>query len=336
MPAKQKINPEIWDVWTRTQTAWAAGALDALGPEFKTAANSVMTIEQFADTSHALVKALKELQANQDEYLVAWADDADFVITNQRFMIRRSKAGLHDVFHLSDITKYTEDGWWTKTVSITTRSGRTASYTGLGSVVRPEYMRHAIAAATPRPCEPIHEQEAETATLNTSPRQQNQEEGERQMSDEEMIGSEYPAIQQVIKNRLQPGETLVAFTTATTKIGGSGAAWIPFVGTTLELGRSLTLKPYILAVTDKRFLIIQHNKFSRITKELKEVAFDEVPLERIRTAMSSKRISFVYSMLDGDSLKLELGDGRKFHFRNITAENAAMIRDAILGNQQSQ
>ena len=333
MPAQQQINPEIWNFWTQTQKAWASGALNSLGHEYQTAANSVMKVEQFADTTPALVTALREIRAADDEYLISWSDDADVVLTNKRFMVRRCKGGAHDIHLLSDIRHYSEDGWWTKTITVRTRDGRTTTYKELGSSLQPAILNLVISQlpkATFNP--PNRGQPADHIdVIDQVPTQQQQQENE--MPDEEMIGAAYPALQQLIKNRLQPGEKLVAFTTASTKIGGSGAAWIPFVGTTLELARSLTVKPYLLAVTDQRLLIIQINRYSRITKEIKEVSFDEVPLKQIRTAAASKLFSFIYSKLDGESLKVEVGDGRKYTFRNISSENAAMIRDAILGNQ---
>lgn len=333
MPAEQKINPEIWDFWTRTQQAWASGALNHIGPSFQSAASSVMKVEQFADTTPAVVKALKELNSTPDEYLVAWLDDADFILTNKRYMIRICKGGDHDIYLLSNIRSYSENGWWTKTVTITTRDGRTTTYRDLASSVKPEIMNQVLA----KPLAPLavlnstQQSASEIQTVETPPSEPQPEEID--MSDEEMIGAAYPALQQLIKNRLAPGEQLLAFTTATTKIGGAGAAYLPFGLSILELARSLTLTPYLLGVTDQRLLIIQVNRFSRITKEIKETAFEEVPIKQIRTAAASKHFSFVYSKLEGEILKLEVGDGRKYTFRNISSENATMIRDAILGNQ---
>lgn len=333
MPAEQKINPEIWDFWTRTQQAWASGALNHIGPSFQSAASSVMKVEQFADTTPAVVKALKELNSTQDEYLVAWLDDADFILTNKRYMIRRCKGGDHDIYDLSNIRSYTDKGWWTKTVTITTRDGRSTTYREQSSSVKPEIINQLLAEPLP-PIPGLHvgvQPSPEISPVDTSKSELQPKEND--MPDEEMIGAAYPVFQQLIKNRLMPGEQLLAFTTATTKIGGAGAAYLPFGLSILELARSLTLTPYLLAVTDQRFLIIQVNRFSRITKEIKETAFEEVPIKQIRTAAASKHFSFVYSKLEGEILKIEVGDGRKYTFRNISSENATMIRDAILGNQ---
>lgn len=329
MPAEQKLNQDIWDFWTRTQKAWSMGVLDDLGTAYKSAANSVMTVEQFADTTPAVVKALKQLRPDLNEYFVGWADDADFILTNKRYMIRRCKGGDHDIYNISDIRGYSQSGWWTASVIITTKDGRSVTYRELTSVVKPEIMNKLLAGSFNMPS--MNESVARpTVTETHSIIEQNETQNEEDdMSDQEMIGAEYPELQQIIKNHLQAGEELVAFTTASRKIGGSGAAWIPFVGTTLELARSLTTKPILLAVTDKRFMIIQLKAFS---KNPIEVAFDEVPLKLIRTAAAAKHFSFIYSKLDGESLKLEVGDGRKYTFRNITSENAQMIRDAILGN----
>lgn len=325
MPAIQKINSDVWEFWSITHKAWADGKLNDINPEYQAVANSAMSVEQFADTAHMVVRAIKELKPEPDEFLIAWNNDADFLMTNKRLMIRRSKAGHHDILTFADMLMYSESGWWTKTIEIKMRDGRTMTYRNLGGSVKPEFIQYAIAKATHGDAKSTNDHGNNTEyAVNT---------GGVDMDNEEMIGSEFPQFQALIKNRLQPGETVVAFTTATTKIGGSGAAWIPFVGTTLELARGLTLKPYLLAVTSSRLLIIQFNRFSGVKKEVKEVAFDEVPLQQIRSAMSSKRTSFVYSLMDGDSLKMEFGDGRKYHFRNITADNANMIRDAILGQQ---
>jgi len=152
-------------------------------------------------------------------------------------------------------------------------------------------------------------------------------------SEGEMIGSEYPVIQQLIKNRLQAGETLLAFATALTTPTGN-VHWVPFVGGLLELGRAVATKHYILGVTEQRFLIIQINKWSRITKEVHEVSFDDVPIKRIRTVAAQSR--FLDSLVYGDEFKLEAGDGRKYHFRKISKEHGAMLRDAILGAQDGK
>ena len=93
-------------------------------------------------------------------------------------------------------------------------------------------------------------------------------------------------------------------------------------------------KPYLLAVTNKRFLIIQFNRFSKITKEIREVGFEDVPISRIRRCVAEGR--FLDQIYAKDSFKLDLGDGRKYHFRQITKENATVLRDAILRVQDGQ
>jgi hypothetical protein len=152
------------------------------------------------------------------------------------------------------------------------------------------------------------------------------------MSDNEMIGSEYPQIQAVIKPRLNPDENLLAFTSAvTTPIGN--ARWVPFVGSIIELGRAAASKVYILAVTNKRLLIIQVNKYSKITKELKEVAFESVSLSLIQKCAAESR--FLDGLIYGDSFKLELANGIKYDFRQINKEAGAAIREAILSAGKS-
>ena len=74
------------------------------------------------------------------------------------------------------------------------------------------------------------------------------------------------------------------------------------------------------------------NKWLR--NEACEVSFEDVSIKRIQTAATKK--CFLDGRVYGDSLKLELGDGRKCDFRTISKENGAMLHDAILGVQDTQ
>ena len=343
MSATLQLNPEIWEFWRRTHNAWASGQLASIDSTFQDAAVNSMDLEHFIDYTTSLVAALRALKPRDDEFLYCYSPgDCDAVLTNQRLMVRNCKTGWFNIHELSDIERYSHSGWSAKIITLTFKDGTIGRYAKLGGALTDDAVNHAMSSLAPaqaptktiplaKSATPQVEcketeltQPALTANITTTTTEQT---GGRPMSESEMIGSEYPALQQVIKKRLQPEEKVLAFATAVTTPTGN-VHWVPVVGALLELGRAAATKPYILAVTDRRFLIIQINKFSHVTKEVNEVAFVELPIERIRAAAAESR--FLDSLVYGDSFKLDAGEGRKYHFRKLTKQHASMLRDAIL------
>lgn len=341
MPAVQRLNPEIWDFWRRTQKAWADGALSPLGASFQEAAKSVLTIEQFAIAEVHVTDAIRALAPRQDEFFIAWiGEEAGMLLTNQRLLIRNVSSGIYGIHEICTLRSYKEKGWWEKTATLTTRDGRVYTYPKLDGAITDAIMQYSIdnAAVLKSTLCP----EKDLSTINISPESKRINNAQNAASDyswedEEitgestgnMIGAEYPVIQQLIYNRVQSEETVLAFATAITTPYGS-TYWVPFIGSTLELGRLAGMKPYVLVVTDKRFLIIQYTKFSILRGGSKEVAFREFPISQIRTIVAQ---SGKWDWCGGDELKLTIASNEKYHFRKIDKYHATMVRDAILNKQ---
>lgn len=347
MIAKQKLNPEIWEFWIRTHKAWLNGALSALDSSFQEAAQNTLMIEHFVDDSPNVVATIRTLAPRPDEFLMGYSSgDCDTLLTNQRLMVRNHRINRHEIYELCDIATCTSQGWWTATVTVVLRNGITRRYPRLRGAIKDQFLRHAIAnnpktgSSLQKQLEPIPPPaKPRTRSLPPIYREENPKtvtyEGVTTMSekDGDMIGSEHPALQQLIKARMTAEEELLAFATAVTMPTGN-LYWVPVVGSLLELGRVAGTKPYLLAVTNKRFLIIQLNRFSKMQKEIREVGFEHVPIGQICRCVAEGR--FLDQIYAKDSFKLNLGDGRKYHFRQITKENATVLRDAILRVQNGQ
>lgn len=135
--------------------------------------------------------------------------------------------------------------------------------------------------------------------------------------------------QQAIERILSTDEDLIQYSTAITTPTGN-VMWVPVVGALLEAGRYAGIKHYVIAVTNKRFLMIPLTKGKKIKGSHEAVLIQDIKSAVAEESNCMDRSTLISHMAFGDILKLELNSGKNFIFRRFRLEEAAKLRDAIM------
>lgn len=135
------MNPsnEFTQFWERTRRAWAEGRLAPLDGSHQSVARNQTTLEDWTPGSVDTISFLAELKPRQDEWLVGNHED-DFLLTNQRLIIRDHETDQCDIYELPDIVAYEDSGWWTKTAVLILRDGTKRIYKKLDGSIKEKYL----------------------------------------------------------------------------------------------------------------------------------------------------------------------------------------------------
>ena len=134
------------EFWERTRLAWAAGELSWISTIYKETANKKHLFAIDSENLN-LTKALDALRPRSTEILIVYEEFGfNWILTNQRLILRKRKKDIYNVFELSDISKYSHSHFlfWSVSMTIILRDGTMHAYSGLGSYILPEIINSLI------------------------------------------------------------------------------------------------------------------------------------------------------------------------------------------------
>ena len=132
------------------------------------------------------------------------------------------------------------------------------------------------------------------------------------------------AAQEMVARHLS-GDEIVVTMAETAMVPLGYAHFVPLVGGLVQLGRASAAKPHLVVITNKRFLLIQFNRWSTV-RGLEELGCKDYPIGAVVTAVADRKI---VDREFGDSLKITTNDGQKFALRGLTYATAQNVCASI-------
>lgn len=116
----------------------------------------------------------------------------------------------------------------------------------------------------------------------------------------------------IIEAQIFGSEKVINYVTAWSRVNEI-IRWIPIIGDFFELRK----KKYLLAVTDRRFLIIRIRMF-----RFEELSTEDIPISHIRDATITSYPLFT-------NLRITTTEGKNYLFKDLPVSWAAGMKDGI-------